>query len=130
METTAVAKTYLDHEVELAYENIRAVQTAMRLGRDPTQDVTNLIMVIPSDILGEDKKNIAQLFKELLILFETVNNKKIPESNFKWSKRHITQWRNSNYNQERDMKYKQILNIIVNRIHDYRGKSAGSINMG
>lgn len=132
MENSTQIKSYLDHEVELAYENIRHCQDMMRKGGDCIQDLSNLIQCIPKDVLKEDHENIKNIIenleKERIRIFEHTNVIPPKGRNF-ISKDHIIEEKFKVYVPIRDLAYKEILQIVVNRIHISRGKTSGSFNM-
>lgn len=132
MDNSTQIKSYLDHEVELAYENIRHCQNSMRIGRDCIQDLLNLIQCIPKDVLREDGENIKKIFenleKERIRIFEHTNIVP-PKGKCFISKANINETRYRVYIPIRDIAYKEVMQIVINRIHISRGKTTGSFNM-
>lgn len=134
-ENSTQTKTYLDHEVELAYENIRHCQNMMRIGGDCVQDISNLLNSMPTEFLtAEDKTEIKDIFENLQKIKKEIgdNVEKSVGSRgqvgFK-SPHNREIIKNNKYRPERDMSYKRVIQIVINRIHIERGKTTGSFNM-
>lgn len=126
-------KTYLDHEVELAYENIRHCQDKMRLNLDCMQDLLNLIQCIPKDVLKEDYEKIENIFinlnKDRTRIYKYTNIVP-PKGRDFISQRNIDETRQKLYIPIRDLAYKEIIQIVINRIHISRSTTTGSFNLG
>ena len=115
---TDTARNFTENPiVQLAFENIRYCQNQMRAKFDIEQDIVNLINGIPEEIIAQDQESIKKLINELIKEKIEVCNMPLPHSTFKWSRRHISEWRHKQIVPKRDLKYSQILNIVINRLN-------------
>lgn len=103
--------------VQLAFDNIKSIQNSMRRGIDAEQDIGGLLVAIPQSVLEPEKEKIVKLLDELTSEKHRIYGL-VPKSvKFQWSRRHLNDWRYSQYRPTRDAIYKQLINIVINRLH-------------
>jgi hypothetical protein len=112
------------YEMKIQYgtgiqSRIAKVHNAIENGKDSSSEFRNLLAYLHSEILNPIKPELSNISKKYAERVQNINKMTVfPETTYKWSGRHKTQYISALINREQNYAINEMLPILINRLEN------------